>query len=689
LEEFLSNIAKKIGLDLGNMSGEERRSSLFDILGLVYSTPLGVVGIVWLIASTDIFVIRSNWFMLAFIFLLQVIFERLDFYNELEIIPGTYTSWQSSLGPVFVWSGALIFGPAVLWLFVLWWLIWFGQRWMRAPKLASRFHALRNFTFNIVCVTFAALVGLTLYQGWLGNELSSSAFPLPGLNSDVVLPALGATIVWWFLSTLVWLPLFVYYAVTRRLKGRSLVTFIRYWGITTGAHLLVDPFAVLAAGLYTQLGLGVYLFFIAGLLLASFIAHELSRAVKSAKQRTREVEQLEQFGRAILTCCPDVSYIAQALNEHVPFMFPNSRIEIFSFKDSNSEGKSIFHHPQNGLLVEQSALDWLRTKSKGEYFRKGTNLPWKEEPSETDVWMTPIFDIEHTQVTGGIFLSQHSETESGGNLLPAIQTLAAQITSAQNSAKVYKQTIAHQRMEHELHLAGKIQEGILPENLPPIKGWQLVAAINPARETSGDFYDFMLLPDGRLGLLIADVSDKGVGAAMFMALSRTLIRTFAFENSTQPELTLAAANRRLLLDTHTSMFITSFYGILDQLSGSFTYCNAGHNPPLLIRSENKSEIIKLNRTGMALGIQEDIGWESKILQIDNGDTLLFYTDGITDAQNLKDEFFGEQRLEGCLHDSVGLTAQKVKENILATVGEFVGNAPQADDITLLVLVRDP
>jgi len=472
------------------------------------------------------------------------------------------------------------------------------------------------------------------------------------------------------------------------LKGKSLGTFIRYWGITTGAHLLVDPFAVLAAGLYAQLGLGVYLFLIAGLLIASFIAHELSRAVNSAKQRTREVEQLEQLGRAILTCCPDGSDLAKALNEHVPFMFPNSQIEIFSFNDSNSEGKSILHHPENGLLVGQSAVDWLRTKTKGEYFRRGSILPWKEEESEMDVWMTPILDIETTQVTGGIFLSQYSETKAGASLLPALQTLAAQIASAQNSAKVYKQTIEHQRMEHELHLAGKIQTGILPENLPPLKGWQLAAAINPARETSGDFYDFILLPDGRLGLLIADVSDKGVGAAMFMALSRTLIRTFAIENSTHPENALAAANHRLLLDTHTGMFITAFYGILDQLSGEFTYCNAGHIPPFLIRGENKSEIIKLNRTGMALGIQEEIGWSSKTLQINNGDTILFYTDGITDAQNLRDELFGDQRLEDCLQSSAGLAAQGVQENILAAVRKFVGSAPQTDDITLLVLVRD-
>lgn len=689
MEEFLFNIAKKIRPELENLSGEERRLGVFDVIGFLYSTPLAVVGLVWLIAVSDLSVVRSHWLMLCLIFLLQYIFERLDFFIDVEVTPGTYSDWQSSLGTVIVWSGVLLFGPTALWVFVLWWLIWLGQRWIGDSSLASRWNTIRNFTFNTACVTLAALVALTLYKSWLGKDLLSSIFPLPGLTFDVMLPALGATLVWWFLSTLIWLPLFVSYAVSKRLKGKSLSTFTRYWGITTGSHLFVDPFAVLAAGLYTQFGLGIYLYFTAGLLLASFAAHELSKAVKSSQQRTRELEQLEQLGRAILTCCPDGSDLPEALSEHVPYMFPNSQIEIHYIHNSISGDPTILRYPENGLPVDNSAWDWLHTQSEGSYFRVGSILPWGVEPTDFDVLMTPILDIETSGVTGGIYMALSRKTDESGSLLPALQTLAAQIASALNSAKTYTQTLAHQRMEHELQLAGEIQTGILPESPPLIKGWQITATIDPARETSGDFYDFIPLPNGLWGILIADVSDKGVGAAMFMALSRTLIRTFAVECCTQPELALTAANHRLMLDTHTGMFMTAFYGILDPLSGVFTYCNAGHNPPLFIRNQSaETEIIKLHRTGMALGVLEGDFWESKTIQINTSDVLLLYTDGITEAQNESQDLFGEQRLLNGLRTSVGFTAQSIQDNLLEDVNKFVGDAPQADDITLMVLVRD-
>ena len=168
-----------------------------------------------------------------------------------------------------------------------------------------------------------------------------------------------------------------------------------------------------------------------------------------------------------------------------------------------------------------------------------------------------------------------------------------------------------------------------------------MAMLEPARETSGDFYDVILLPSGRLGIIIADVADKGMGAALYMALSRTLIRTYAVEYDTQPELALSAANRRILADTGAGLFVTVFYGVLDPLSGELTYSNAGHNPPYLLSARDGLAVQELDRTGVPLGILDGGTWQQGTAHINPGDVLLLYTDGITEAQNGEQSFFEE------------------------------------------------
>ena len=254
-------------------------------------------------------------------------------------------------------------------------------------------------------------------------------------------------------------------------------------------------------------------------------------------------------------------------------------------------------------------------------------------------------------------------------------------------ARRTEQLLAHQRVAQELALAWQIQESFLPSELPSVAGWELSATLKPARETSGDFYDVLHLPNGRLGILIADVADKGIGAALYMALSRTLIRTYAFEYDSQPEIVLSATNRRLLMDVKTSMFVTVFYGILDLATGTLTYCNAGHNPPCLLRAQNGGAVQVLPKTGMALGVTEDVDWKQETVQLALGDVLLLYTDGITEAQNLREEFFGEKRLLEIMQANRGCSPQDTIDALIAEVLKFAGNAPQFDDITLMVVVR--
>ena len=254
-------------------------------------------------------------------------------------------------------------------------------------------------------------------------------------------------------------------------------------------------------------------------------------------------------------------------------------------------------------------------------------------------------------------------------------------------ARKTEQLLAHQRVVQELAMAWQIQESFLPGELPSVAGWELSATLKPARETSGDFYDVIPLPNGRLGILIADVADKGIGAALYMALSRTLIRTYAFEYDSQPEIVLSATNRRLLMDIHVSMFVTVFYGILDPATGTLTYCNAGHNPPYLLSAQNGDAVQTLPKTGMALGIVDDVVWKQETVQLAPGDVLLLYTDGITEAQNLQEEFFGEKRLLETMQANRGCSPQDTLDALVAEALKFVGNAPQFDDITLMIVIR--
>ena len=247
---------------------------------------------------------------------------------------------------------------------------------------------------------------------------------------------------------------------------------------------------------------------------------------------------------------------------------------------------------------------------------------------------------------------------------------------------------ANRKMEQELALAGEVQASFLPGELPDIPGWQLSVTLKPARETSGDFYDIIPLSNGRLGILVADVVDKGVGAALYMALSWTLIRTYALEYPTQPELVLSAANRRILMDTRADQFVTAFYGILDPATGALVYGNAGHCPPYLISARGNGAVQNLARTGVPLGIFEDETWEQREVRIGPGDALILYTDGVTDAQDAQEAFFGGDRLLESAQANPGRSAHDIQEAVIAAVCEFVGDAPRVDDIALMVVVRD-
>ena len=219
--------------------------------------------------------------------------------------------------------------------------------------------------------------------------------------------------------------------------------------------------------------------------------------------------------------------------------------------------------------------------------------------------------------------------------------------------KLQKQLLdANKKFERELRLAGNVQTNFLPKELPRINGWQFSAKLLPASETSGDFYDILQLPNGLLGIVIADVVDKGVAAALFMVLCWSLVRTYASMYPGQPDRVIQEVNHRILEDTAGGQFVTIFFAVLDTQSGRMVYCNAGHYPPLLFDKGAQKGYNQLKSTGSALGVFEDNPLSLGEVVISHGGVLALYTDGIPDAQNARGDFYDRVRLRNSIRNTV-------------------------------------
>jgi serine phosphatase RsbU (regulator of sigma subunit) len=245
---------------------------------------------------------------------------------------------------------------------------------------------------------------------------------------------------------------------------------------------------------------------------------------------------------------------------------------------------------------------------------------------------------------------------------------------------------AEQKTSRELATARALQAAILPERFPVAPGCDGAARMLAATTMGGDFYDFIELPDGRIGLVMADVSGKGVPAAFFMAVARTTLRSLATDSSGPAEC-LRRTNDVLCLQNPQEMFVTVFYAVFDPATGEFTYANGGHNPPLLRRADGRIEslsaVCSLVLGGMPEEYQESSG------RLHPGDCLVLYTDGVTEAFNAEGQMFGDERLHALVSQHVDGNAHTLVTQIFDSVIEFAGAAPQSDDITLAVLAWCP
>ncbi|WP_119071820.1 PP2C family protein-serine/threonine phosphatase [Aggregatilinea lenta] len=266
--------------------------------------------------------------------------------------------------------------------------------------------------------------------------------------------------------------------------------------------------------------------------------------------------------------------------------------------------------------------------------------------------------------------------------LALLAAFADQAAAAIENARLYQVAVEKGRMERELQLAYELQRGLMPRDLPTIEGYEIAADWRSAREVAGDFYDCFRFDDCTLAAVIADVSDKGAPAALFMAMTHSLIRGTAL-SAREPEETLRQVNRVLLNDSESGMFVTVYYSIL-HCGGEMIGVNAGHNRPLLVHTGRGTHEF-LPRGGRPLGWFADLPVRALPIQLEPGDVIVYYTDGLTESENPAGEPFGEDRLVEATRSVADRPAGEILRNITQALVAFMGTAPAFDDTTLMVV----
>jgi sigma-B regulation protein RsbU (phosphoserine phosphatase) len=276
----------------------------------------------------------------------------------------------------------------------------------------------------------------------------------------------------------------------------------------------------------------------------------------------------------------------------------------------------------------------------------------------------------------------------------ALQDLQAELQQAndelerrveERTAQVVQLAVEKGQMEHELHVAREVQASFLPRKTPQLSGWEFVARWRPAREVAGDYYDFIPRDDGQLSLVIADAAGKGMPAALFMVLTRSIVRA-SVDRAPSPAKGIARANRLLCADASEGMFVTLFYALVNPATSEITYVNAGHNPPLHYRADQE-QLTQLEPTGMVLGVMADTPFEQRTVHLQPGDFFVLYTDGVPDATDAQERGFGMERLQDVILDHGRAPAVDIVAALEQAIDDFAGPGDPFDDIAIVVAKR--
>ena len=345
----------------------------------------------------------------------------------------------------------------------------------------------------------------------------------------------------------------------------------------------------------------------------------------------------------------------------------------FPLLDAACEQNRMLIHP---IELKAAPISWLKIQPEAE--READTL------NADRLLMAVPLSIKNDMF--GVVLIE--EAENGRRFrarrIEIINGIAQQAALAIQNDLLQQEMVVRERLQTEVQLARQIQQTFIPQSLPTHDSWQFAARWRTARQVGGDFYDVIELPNGNFGLFIADVADKGMPAALFMALTRTLVRAAVNELNSPAEV-LRRVNDQLLPDTQQGMFVTAVYGVLDTTLGTFTYVNAGHNPPFWVKGNGSIE--KLTRTAVALGVMEQPSMQERTISLEVGDNLLLYTDGLTEAFSPDGNLFGDSRLMDALISIQKHTADEVLVLVEHRLNEFIETVPLGDDLTMLSVKR--
>ena len=269
--------------------------------------------------------------------------------------------------------------------------------------------------------------------------------------------------------------------------------------------------------------------------------------------------------------------------------------------------------------------------------------------------------------------------------LDLLTGIASSAAIAIENARLYAIAVDRGRLERELQMAREVQNNLIPRQMPTLAGWEFAAAWRPAREVSGDFYDFVAQDDGRLGIVVADVTDKGMPAALFMAHTRSVLRASVTSRPTAAD-AVTAANRLVSADSANGMFVTLCYVEIGSGSGQTTWVNAGHNPPMLYRPRARG-FSELGRHGLPLGIDGEAHYGQGTESLEAGDFIVLYTDGLTEGADSSGDEFGVTRARKAVLQLTDAPAGEILTGLLEAHAEFLGTAAPSDDVTVVVLRR--
>ncbi len=383
----------------------------------------------------------------------------------------------------------------------------------------------------------------------------------------------------------------------------------------------------------------VFVLLLAGIAGLAYFSYQLKQEKSELQARIDTTEIREAFAKAIFKSSPSEEVLAKILAKFFPKMFPDHEIQFWMFLERNIWGTR-----SGGEIPFALISAWMLGREGIEVFHDGDEIPWENDAVFANASFLVALQPEGNETPiAGIYLESSNSTLQqypAQQLIDTERSLRYCVDYISNFLAILQkahQDLELQSVQQEIAIASQIQSDLLPIEYPVMPGWQLSFSLRSAGDLSGDFFDLIPISKTQIGILVADVAGKGLGAALYMALCRTLIRTFAKDYASRPDLVITECNERLLEDARDALFVTAFYGVLDFEKNELIYTNAGHNPPFIMGEDDEAQAKALPLTGLPIGIDKEEQWTSERIMIEKGELFLIYSDGIPDAQNAANE----------------------------------------------------